>query len=57
MGAKREVENFLLDKLASSHFDTRFFLGNISSHPDTFTIVGLWYPKFPDKKQGELFAR
>ncbi len=27
---------------------TKFFMGNIKSHPTAFTIVGLWYPKRPE---------
>jgi len=27
--------------------DTRFFLGNISTHPHKFTIVGFWWPNKP----------
>lgn len=36
--------------------DTHFFLGNIASHPQNFTIVGLWYSKKPPEKgQQRLF--
>ena len=31
--------------------DFHFFLGNISSHPQTFTIVGLWSPKRKEEKE------
>lgn len=34
-----------LRKYATPDYELRFFLGNISSHPQKFTIVGLWYPK------------
>ncbi len=34
-----------LHDICSSDKDLYFFLGNISSHPNIFTIVGLWYPK------------
>jgi len=34
-----------LEKVCGPDRDTRFFLGNISTHPTNFTIVGLWYPK------------
>lgn len=31
--------------------DFRFFLGNISSHPQIFTIVGFWSPKRKEEKK------
>jgi hypothetical protein len=31
--------------------DLHFFLGNISSHQQTFTIVGLWSPKRKEEKE------
>lgn len=34
-----------LEAICSDNNDRHFFLGNISSHPQVFTIVGLWYPK------------
>ena len=43
-------------KICGPQKDTRFFLGNIASHPQNFTIVGLWYPKKKvDDPQGTLF--
>lgn len=36
-----------LEQVCSSANDIRFFVGNIASHPKTFTLVGLWYPKRP----------
>lgn len=38
-----------LEEICGATKDTRFFLGNIASHPHTFTIVGLWWPN--EKKQ------
>ncbi|MEZ4379389.1 MAG: hypothetical protein R3B35_14015 [Gemmatimonadales bacterium] len=29
--------------------DLRFFLGNMFSHPSTFSVVGLWYPRLRDQ--------
>ena len=43
--AAQKVVDKLLNQVCSPDNDLYFFLGNISSHPDTFTIVGLWYPK------------
>jgi hypothetical protein len=34
-----------LRAICDDQHETRFFLGNISTHPTNFTIVGLWYPK------------
>ncbi len=38
----------VIDKLrtvvCAPNKDTYFFLGNIATHPQVFTIVGLWYP-------------
>ena len=45
-----------LQEICGSQKDTHFFLGNIANHPQSFTIVGLWYPKKkPDDPQGTLF--
>jgi hypothetical protein len=41
--AKEVVDK--LKEVCDDDKDTRFFLGNIASHPQNFTIVGLWYPK------------
>lgn len=34
-----------LEDICAEKNDTRFFLGNISTHQHVFTIVGFWYPK------------
>jgi hypothetical protein len=34
-----------LEHICNPNNDLHFFLGNISNHPQKFTIVGLWYPK------------
>jgi hypothetical protein len=34
-----------IEEYCATDKDARFFLGNISTHPQTFTIVGLWHPK------------
>jgi hypothetical protein len=44
-----------LDKYCGPDYDTRFFLGNISTHPTNFTIVGLWYPKMAGPRPPSLF--
>jgi hypothetical protein len=51
--AAAKVVDRLQDEVLASDKDCRFFLGNISTHPSVFTIVGLWYPK--KKPQPSLF--
>lgn len=34
-----------IKEICSEKNDLLFFLGNISTHPQIFTIVGFWYPK------------
>ncbi|MBI5877699.1 MAG: hypothetical protein HZB53_08620 [Chloroflexi bacterium] len=47
--SQTEAAQVVVDKLANDvcagDKDTRFFVGNIHNYPQTFTIVGLWYPK------------
>ena len=43
LSAVKVVEK--LEEVFSPKNDLHFFLGNISNHPQVFTIVGLWYPK------------
>jgi hypothetical protein len=43
--AKTKVVEHLEKHLQAPDRDPRFFIGNISTHPKNFTIVGLWYPK------------
>jgi hypothetical protein len=43
LAATKVVEK--LETICSKENDLHFFLGNISNHPQNFTIVGLWYPK------------
>lgn len=54
--AKKDVVAHLEEVFNDEH-DARFFLGNISTHPTNFTIVGLWYPKKQAEKveSGRLF--
>jgi hypothetical protein len=42
-----------LNDVCSDDKDLYFYLGNIFTHPQNFTIVGLWYPRKP--KQMGLF--
>jgi hypothetical protein len=35
-------------------FDTHFYVGTLHQYPDTWIIVGLFYPQL--RKQGRLFA-
>ena len=43
LAATKVVEK--LEWICADDKDLHFFLGNISNHPQVFTIVGLWYPK------------
>jgi hypothetical protein len=43
LSATKVVE--ALERACADDKDLHFFLGNISNHPQVFTIVGLWYPK------------
>jgi hypothetical protein len=52
--AKTEVVQ-TLEKFCAPVYDLHFFLGNISTHPTNFTIVGLWYPKKAAPKPPSLF--
>jgi hypothetical protein len=45
LSSARKVEE-KLESICDSGKDLHFFLGNILSHPQKFTIVGLWYPRF-----------
>jgi hypothetical protein len=40
-----EAVRRIQDILNLESYAIRFFLGNLKSHPNRFTIVGLWYPK------------
>jgi hypothetical protein len=57
--AATKVKDKLLESLDMATNDVYLFLGNISSHPQIFTIVGLWHPKKKTPRaqsdQGELF--
>jgi hypothetical protein len=52
--AKQEVVQ-TLERLCRPEYDLRFFLGNISTHPTNFTIVGLWYPRLAKSAGPSLF--
>lgn len=43
--AAQKVVEKLQNSVCSPDKDLYFYLGNISSHPHIFTIVGLWWPK------------
>jgi len=47
LAAREKVVDHLKKHLLADDREPRFFLGNISTHPREFTIVGLWYPKKP----------
>ncbi len=42
--AANKVVSKLTDHVCSDDKDFHFYTGNISSHPETFTVVGLWWP-------------
>lgn len=50
-----EASGMVVDKLenqvCSPDKDLYFYLGNIATHPNIFTIVGLWWPKKRKKKK------
>lgn len=52
--ATDKVIDKLRNEVCSDDKDLHFFLGNISNHPQIFTIVGLWWPK--KKYQLGLFS-
>lgn len=45
-----------LHEICGPSKDLHFYLGNISTHPQIFTIVGLWYPKKRHNSQGEQLS-
>ncbi len=54
--ARDKVIAKLRDEVCGPGKDTAFFLGNINVHRHKFTIVGLWYPKKREFRQGNLFG-
>ncbi len=55
-GESRQIASAkVIDKLTSQvcapDKDLYFYLGNISTHPHIFTIVGLWWPKRKERKE------
>jgi hypothetical protein len=44
LAANKVVEK-LREEICAPEKDLFFFLGNIATHPNIFTIVGLWWPK------------
>lgn len=55
-GSKESATSDVLNKLEncfSADKDLYFFLGNMVSHPRTFSVVGLWYPKRKPPKSAE----
>ena len=57
--AAHKIIDKIENQVCADDRDLYFFLGNISSHPHIFTIVGFWWPKKQRKtdilKQPELF--
>lgn len=43
--ACEEVTTFIRQRVCGPDQDTYFFLGNMIAHPNSFSVVGLWYPK------------
>jgi hypothetical protein len=52
--AAQKVVDKLQGDICSPKNDLYFFLGNISTHPQTFTIVGFWYPKIKSKAEESI---
>ena len=50
--AATKVVEKVRDQICAPDKDLYFFLGNISTHPQVFTIVGFWWPK--KKVQAQL---
>ena len=55
VGCLRKMVERLREVTCPKQKDTYFFLGNISTHPHIFTIVGLWYPARERKAEPLLF--
>ncbi len=54
--ASRKVVEKIRDKICAIDKDLYFYLGNISTHPNVFTIVSFWWPKKKTKfEQAKLF--
>lgn len=49
--AAKKVTDKISTQICASDKDLYFFLGNISTHPQVFTVVGFWWPK--KEKSGE----
>lgn len=55
-GAARKVVEKIRDQICAEDKDLYFYLGNISTHPQIFTIVGFWWPKIKEPEaQVRLF--
>lgn len=54
----QHASDMVIDKLVTQvcalDKDLYFYLGNISTHPHIFTIVGLWWPKKKESKTKQL---
>jgi hypothetical protein len=54
--ASSKVVEKIRDEICAADKDLYFFLGNISNHPNVFTIVSFWWPKKKAEfKQTKLF--
>lgn len=53
--AAARVVDKLSNEVCAPDRDLFFFLGNIFSHPQVFTIVGLWWPRKSPVQQLDLF--
>jgi hypothetical protein len=56
--AADHVVEMIQERMLAPSIDARLYLGNLSSHPQSFTIVGLWYAnaaKTPSTQQARLF--
>jgi len=54
--ASEQVVSKLQDEVFSGRKDVYFYLGNMSSHHQVFTAVGLWWPNKKPTEPGEQLA-
>ena len=50
---QNKIKPKILDQIFSENHDTQIMLGNMVSHPQTFSVLGFFWPP---KKQGHIMA-
>ncbi|NQT14556.1 MAG: hypothetical protein HQ582_17500 [Planctomycetes bacterium] len=53
--AARKVRTKFLDEICSPHNDTHFFVGTTLAHPNSWLVLGLFYPRRDKDRQSLLF--